>query len=56
MFMIEKYVGDLDPASVVNLKNMPGCVYILYKVLISIYLNSNLKVGTFQAIFQGIIF
>ena len=29
MFMIEGYVGDLDPASVVNLKNMPGCVYIL---------------------------
>ena len=29
MFMIEGYVGDLDPASVVNLKNLPGYVYIL---------------------------
>ena len=41
MLMIEGYVGDLDPASVVNLKNMRGYVYILQKVLISIYLNSN---------------
>lgn len=26
MFMIDGYVADLDPASVVYLKNMPGCV------------------------------
>ena len=29
MFMIEGYVGDLDPAGVVNLKNLPRYVYIL---------------------------
>ena len=27
--MVEGYVGNLDPVSVVNLKNMPGCVYFV---------------------------
>ena len=28
LFMIEGYLGDLDPVRVVNLENVPGCVYI----------------------------
>ena len=56
LFMIEGYVGNLDPVSVVNLKNMPGYVYILKKALIRIYLNSDLEGRTFKAICQGIIF
>ena len=54
--MIEGYVGNLDPVNVVNLKNMPGYVYILKKALIRIYLNSDLEGRTFKAICQGIIF
>ena len=56
--MIEGYVEDLDPVRVlvVNLKNMPGCVYILCGSPHQHLPTLTLKVRTFQVIFQSIIF
>ena len=58
LFMIEGYVEDLDPVRVlvVNLKTMPGCVYILCGSPHQHLPTLTLKVRTFQVIFQSIIF
>ena len=56
LFMIKGYVEDLEPVRVVNLKNMPGCVYILRGSPHQHLPTLILKVRTFQAIVQSIIF